>query len=199
MDTNTLIPGEPISLSGTVIDATPEPAVEYARIEIMGHRERLGRVEEVERFGAKFVRVYFQNEDGEEIIEDYAGTAIFSICQVPKIIVDMHEAKLEKRRREYQEYLDNMRNNRRLSTSSISDAESQADIHDPFYGGASDDADLAAAADQLNANTSAIGTAADSISSAAGQITSGIAAIDAGLPPATPPAAPDGSQDAPST
>ena len=120
MDTNTLIPGEKPSRFSEIVESAseaPEAHEEYARVEIMGHRVRLGRVEEVERFGAKFVRIHFRNEDNEEVVEDYAGASIFSVAQVPKIEVEIHEARQQKNHEDHLKYLDSIRN-KQLTASS---------------------------------------------------------------------------------
>lgn len=55
---------------------------EWAVVEIMGHRKHAGRTREVERFGAKFVRVDVPNKgDPAEhgwTTHFYGGAAIFS-------------------------------------------------------------------------------------------------------------------------
>ena len=51
----------------------------YALIEIMGHRVRVGRVSEVEKYGAVFCRVEPVDGDGNlGPPEDYSAAAIFA-------------------------------------------------------------------------------------------------------------------------
>jgi len=57
------------------------PADEYAVVEIFGHRRHVGRVMEVDRFGAKMLRVDVPNEgdfDKGYVSHFYGGSAIFS-------------------------------------------------------------------------------------------------------------------------
>ncbi len=60
----------------------PAPADDYAIVEIFGHRRHVGRVLEVERFGAKMLRVDVPT-DGDFakgfVSHFYAGGAIFSL------------------------------------------------------------------------------------------------------------------------
>lgn len=48
--------GAPEAEAGTV-EPLDLPAGEYAIVEVLGHRTIIGRVEEVERFGAKLMRI----------------------------------------------------------------------------------------------------------------------------------------------
>lgn len=58
-------------------NATPE---EWAKVELMGHRVRYGRVTEVERFGACLLRidVLRNGDDAPVLTEYYSGAAIFA-------------------------------------------------------------------------------------------------------------------------
>ncbi len=63
--------------------APPPPSAEWAVVEILGHRRHVGRVTEIERFGAKFLRVDVPNR-GDPAAHgwttiDYAPASIFSI------------------------------------------------------------------------------------------------------------------------
>jgi hypothetical protein len=62
--------------------APDSPADEYAVVEIFGHRRHVGRVLEVERFGAKMLRVDVPTDGDFEkgyVSHFYAGGAIFSL------------------------------------------------------------------------------------------------------------------------
>lgn len=57
-------------------------ALEYAIVEIMGHRRLAGRIMEVERFGSKMLRVDVPKEGDFAkgfVSQFYAGSAIFCI------------------------------------------------------------------------------------------------------------------------
>ncbi|TXH35259.1 MAG: hypothetical protein E6Q98_15820 [Rhodospirillaceae bacterium] len=58
------------------------PADEYAVVEIFGHRSHAGRIMEVDRFGAKMLRVDVPNEGDFEkgyVSHFYGGGALFSV------------------------------------------------------------------------------------------------------------------------
>lgn len=57
---------------------------EWAMVEIFGHRRHYGRIQEIERFGAKFLRIDVIGIESDEPFEsmDYAGAAIFSLLPV---------------------------------------------------------------------------------------------------------------------
>jgi hypothetical protein len=52
-------------------------APEWAIVEIMGHRQRSGLCQEVERFGAKFLRIDIPTDDGD-VTEYYGGASIYA-------------------------------------------------------------------------------------------------------------------------
>ncbi len=54
----------------------------WAVVELMGHRERPGRVSEVEMFGGKLLRIDIPGEDGAEITEFYSVASIYSLRPV---------------------------------------------------------------------------------------------------------------------
>ncbi len=63
-----------------------EPAYEgWARIELMGHRTRVGRVSEVEMYGAKMLRVDLpmtedlEGEKSDFVTEYYGGSSIYAV------------------------------------------------------------------------------------------------------------------------
>lgn len=59
---------------------TPLPAEEWARVEIFGHRQHVGRIAEVERFGAKMLRIDVPTHDPAVFATHfYGGSSIFSI------------------------------------------------------------------------------------------------------------------------
>jgi hypothetical protein len=56
------------------------PAEEWALVEIFGHRSHMGRIREVERAGAKLLRIEVPTDDhGVFEVFDYGGGAIFSV------------------------------------------------------------------------------------------------------------------------
>lgn len=56
------------------------PPAEWALVEIFGHRRHYGRIEEVERFGAKMLRVDEPTEDQKVFTTHfYGGASIFSM------------------------------------------------------------------------------------------------------------------------
>ncbi len=57
----------------------PPPAT-WASVEIFGHRQHYGRIEEVERFGTKMLRIDEPTDDPEVFTTHfYGGGSIFSI------------------------------------------------------------------------------------------------------------------------
>ena len=76
--------GETLMDSGeaTTGTAEPEQSLEYAIVEVFGHRRLAGRIVEVERFGAKLLRI--DVPDGGDFAtgfktQFYGGAALFSI------------------------------------------------------------------------------------------------------------------------
>lgn len=69
------------STTETTAETIAAPAPEWAIIEIMGHRRHGGLIQEVERFGAKFVRVDVPGEKDGEVYAThyYSGPSIFSL------------------------------------------------------------------------------------------------------------------------
>jgi hypothetical protein len=78
-------------VAGWFDDATPaaDPpgARQWACVEIFGHRKHYGRISEVEKFGAKFLRVDVPSEAAAPLLGEaerfetfvYGGGAIFSV------------------------------------------------------------------------------------------------------------------------
>lgn len=59
-----------------------DAAVEYAIVEIFGHRQHAGRIEEVERFGSKMLRIDIPTDGDFEkgyVTLFYGGASIFSL------------------------------------------------------------------------------------------------------------------------
>jgi len=83
--------------------------VEYAEIEIMGHRRRIGRISEEERYGVKFLRVDFWDEETDtERTELYTGPSLFSVSPVTEAYVLADIA----RRKQMREYYESARSKR---------------------------------------------------------------------------------------
>lgn len=62
---------------------TPLPVEEWARVEIFGHRQHVGRIREVERFGTKMLRIDEPTADPEVFTTlFYGGGSVFSIAPV---------------------------------------------------------------------------------------------------------------------
>ncbi|MGE0724739.1 MAG: hypothetical protein AB7O45_10205 [Alphaproteobacteria bacterium] len=62
--------------------AEEPPAEEYAIVEIFGHRRHVGRIAEVERFGAKMLRVDVPTDGDFEkgfVSHFYGGSSIFGL------------------------------------------------------------------------------------------------------------------------
>lgn len=72
---------------GTINDMPPdepaaEPEAEYAIVEVFGHRRHVGRVQEVDKFGAKFLRIDIPEKGKFEnsfTTHMYGGGSIFSV------------------------------------------------------------------------------------------------------------------------
>lgn len=61
----------------------PLPADEWAKVEIFGHRQHVGRVAEVERFGTKMLRIDEPTADHAVFTTHfYGGASIFSMAPV---------------------------------------------------------------------------------------------------------------------
>lgn len=78
---------------GAAAEAPPAPsdADEYARVEIFGHRLHFGRILDVDRFGAKFIRVDIPTDgdfDKGYTTVVYGGSAIFSITPTTRAEVE---------------------------------------------------------------------------------------------------------------
>lgn len=69
----------------------PEPEPEYAIVEIFGHRKHAGKIQEVERFGAKMLRVDVP-EKGDFasgfVSHFYGGGSIFSLTNTDLATVE---------------------------------------------------------------------------------------------------------------
>src|SRR5262245_47734992 len=69
--------------AGALIDTE-----EFAIVEIFGHRKHVGRIMEVERFGAQFLRVDVPNDDGTFgpglVSHFYGGSSIFSLTLIDR-------------------------------------------------------------------------------------------------------------------
>lgn len=66
----------------TTADTQEVDEAEYAFVEIMGHRSHYGRILEVERFGAKMLRVDVPTDGDFEkgyVSHFYGGASIFSL------------------------------------------------------------------------------------------------------------------------
>ncbi len=84
--------------------AAEAPAPEdWAKVSLFGHRERRGRISEVERFGSKFLRIDIpmfdaNGEPDGEVSEFYGGGAIYGIePQTKNLIMDYQRRWGEKR------------------------------------------------------------------------------------------------------
>lgn len=67
---------------------------EYARVELMGHRERVGRIQEVTRFGAALLRVDFWDHATQDMATElYSGGSIYCLSPCSKAVVDAWEEK----------------------------------------------------------------------------------------------------------
>lgn len=64
----------------------------WAIVELMGHRRLAGRVTEVERFGAKFVRVEAPYGD-RTVVGDYAPSALYGLTYCDEALVRRTNAR----------------------------------------------------------------------------------------------------------
>jgi len=71
---------------------------EWAIVELMGHRQRAGRVSEIQQFGATMLRIERFAPDEEEpfSIEDYGGTAIFCLHRCTERMARAAEADMRR-------------------------------------------------------------------------------------------------------
>ena len=61
----------------------PLPTEEWAKVEIFGHRQHVGRIAEVERFGTKMLRIDEPTADPAVFTTHfYGGASVFSIAPV---------------------------------------------------------------------------------------------------------------------
>lgn len=66
---------------------------EFAIVEVFGHRRLFGRICEVERFGAKFLRIDVPSDGDFEkgyITQLYGGASIFSVTATDRATVERH-------------------------------------------------------------------------------------------------------------
>lgn len=72
--------------------APPMEAIEtaeYARVELMGHRQRVGQIQEIVRFGVPMLRINFWEDATQETVTEwYAGSALYCVSPVSKAVVD---------------------------------------------------------------------------------------------------------------
>lgn len=70
---------------------TTEPAEQFAIVEIFGHRRHTGRIQEVERFGAKMLRIDVPT-DGDFakgfVSHFYGGSSIFGLTETDLATVE---------------------------------------------------------------------------------------------------------------
>lgn len=65
------------------MDDTISHPEEWAKVEIFGHRQHVGRISEVERFGTKMLRIDEPTRDPEVFTTHfYGGSSVFSISPV---------------------------------------------------------------------------------------------------------------------
>lgn len=74
-------PGKALATTGQkMLPLDLPPPEEWALVEIFGHRSHMGRLREVERAGAKLLRIEVPTGDpGVFEVFDYGGAAIFSV------------------------------------------------------------------------------------------------------------------------
>lgn len=60
-----------------------KPFETWAVLDLMGHRRRVGRISEVEMFGAKLLRIDIP-AGGDDITEFYGPAAIYSLRPIPE-------------------------------------------------------------------------------------------------------------------
>ena len=83
-------------------EPTTETPREYALVEIFGHRQHYAEISDVERAGAKLLRVH--DVDTDEV-HFYGGAAIFSMTIISQARIDAHladKAREKKAREEYE-------------------------------------------------------------------------------------------------
>jgi len=76
-------------------------AREYALVEIFGHRQHYAEISDVERAGAKLLRVH--DVDTDEV-HFYGGAAIFSMTIISQARLDAHLADCARQKKEREEY-----------------------------------------------------------------------------------------------
>ena len=77
--------------SGEAATGTEQPEEEFAIVEVFGHRRLFGRICEVERFGAKFLRIDIPAEGDFEkgyTSQLYGGASIFSVTATDRATVE---------------------------------------------------------------------------------------------------------------
>lgn len=91
-------------MTDAVVDVQPPAEVsvdeplQYAIVEIMGHRRLAGRIREEERFGAKMLRIDIPtNGDFAQgfTTQHYAGSALFSVTATDLATVCKHNKPYE--------------------------------------------------------------------------------------------------------
>lgn len=90
-------------------DQTPAdgPIEEFAIVEVFGHRRHAGRIAEVERFGAKFLRIDIPIDGafdkGRITSHFYGGASIFSMTLCDRKTAEKANVGFEAGRLSYQE------------------------------------------------------------------------------------------------
>lgn len=64
---------------------TTTPFEGWAMLELMGHRQRIGRVQEVEMFGGKLLRIDIPTDEGD-ITEFYGCTSVYALRPISEEI-----------------------------------------------------------------------------------------------------------------
>lgn len=76
--------------------------MEWAKVELMGHRVRVGRVCEVERFGGKLLQIEPIDDDGAaQPTELYGSAAIFCVTYTTEAAVQAEVDRVKAERERY--------------------------------------------------------------------------------------------------
>lgn len=82
---------------------------QWAKVELLGHRTRVGKVSEVEMFGGKLMRVAPIDNDGvDQPVEFYGAAAIYCLTHTTEAVVraevDRLKAAREEQRKRHEEW-----------------------------------------------------------------------------------------------
>ncbi len=126
------VPNEAIN-EHAATDREADPGAEWARVELMGHRQRVGQIQEVTRFGAALLRVDFYDSETDALAtEFYSGGSIYCLSPCSKAVVDAWVERQKKYREPAMRHLPAPEDND-LNDDDFDENGHRLDEHDSEY------------------------------------------------------------------